>query len=107
AEVKSLVVNFDTQMNGLACRNGNERRESVALRRIRQAGHHAQMFANGFVVRNVEVMEFCAVVITNQAGHLLKMFRFELEHRLRAEAMRLLAACYERLPKQTANRLAA
>ena len=79
-------------MHGLAGGDGDGRREGVGLRRIRQAGHHAQVFADGFVVRDVEVMELCAVVIADQAGHLLKMFRLELDDRRRAVAMRLLTA---------------
>ena len=48
------------------------------------------MFADRFVVRDVEVMKLRAVVVADQAGHLLKMFRLELDDRGRAETMRLL-----------------
>jgi len=50
------------------------------------------MFAGAFVVRNTEVVKFRAVVVANEAGDLLKMFRLEFHNRCGAEAMRLLAA---------------
>ncbi len=49
------------------------------------------MFADGFVMGKVEVMKLRAVVIANETGHLLKMFRLEFNDRRGAEAMRLLS----------------
>ena len=49
------------------------------------------MFADGLVVREVEVMELGAVVVADQPGQLLEMFRLELDDRGGAEAMGLLA----------------
>ena len=91
-EVESLVIHFDAQMHGLAGGDGDGRREGVGLRRVGHAGHHAQMFADGLVVREVEVVELGAVVVADQPGQLLEMFRLEFDDRGRAEAMRLLAA---------------
>ena len=59
------------------------------------------------VVRDVEVMKLRAVVVADEPGHLLKMFRLEFNDRGGAEAMRLLPARDERLPEQAADRFAA
>ena len=48
------------------------------------------MFPERFVVRDVEVMKLSIVVVADQAGQVLKMLRFELDERRRAETMRLL-----------------
>src|ERR1043166_1192587 len=81
--------------------------ERVRLRGIRHAGHHAQMFTQGFVVRKVKVMELGAVVVADEAGELLKIFRLELDHRRDADAMRLLSSSYQRLSEQAAHRFPA
>ena len=72
----------------------------------RERRHHAQMLA-AVVARDVEVVELGAVVVADQAGHLLEVFRFELHDRRRAEAMRLLPPRDERLREQAADGLAA
>src|SRR5687768_6633045 len=64
------------------------------------------MFSDGLIVREVEVMEFRAVVVTNEAGELLEMFGLELNDGGRAEAMGLLASRDERLAEETAERFA-
>jgi len=80
-KVESLAINFDAQIHPPVSWNRNQRRKSVGLGGIRHAGHDAQMFANGFIVRDVQVMKLGGVVITDQASHLLKMSRFELNDR--------------------------
>jgi hypothetical protein len=57
--------------------------------------HHAQMFAEHLVAREMEVMKLRAVVVTDEARALLKMFRLELDDRGRAEAMRLLPSRHQ------------
>ena len=94
-EVKPLVINLHPQMHRLADGDGDGRREGVGLRRVRRAGHHAQMFASLFIVRDVEVMKLRAVVVADQARHLLEMFRLEFHNGRGAKAMRLLAASDE------------
>ena len=65
------------------------------------------MFADSFIVRQVDVMEFRAVVVTDEAGHLLKMLGLEFNDRGGADAMGLLAARDEGLLERGAKRLAA
>ena len=65
------------------------------------------MFAQRLVVRDVEVVELGAVVVADQAGHLLEMFGLELDDGRGAEAMRLLPAGDQRLAKQAADGLPA
>ena len=90
------------------CRpEGDGRREGVGLRRVGQAGHHAQILAQGFVMRDVEIVEFGAAVVADQAGHLLKMLRLEFHDRGHAAAMRLLPPRDQRLAKQAADGFAA
>ena len=91
-EAHSFVVHFDAQVNGLASGNRNERCEGIGLRQVRDAGHHAEMLADGFVVRHVKVMELGAVVVADKSGEMLKMFRLEFDDRGGAEAVRLLTA---------------
>ena len=86
-EMEPLVINFGAQMDPLAGGNYDGRSERIGLRRIRHAGHHAQVFAGRFVVRQVEVMKFYAVVVTHQAGRLLKMPRLKFNDRGGAETM--------------------
>jgi hypothetical protein len=64
------------------------------------------MFAEGLVVREVEVVELGAVVVADQPGELLEMLGLELDDRRGAEAMGLLAAGDEGLPVQAAQRFA-
>ena len=60
----------------------------------------------GLVARDVAVVELRAVVVADEAGHLLKVLGLELNGRRRAEAVRLLAARDERLFEEASNRLA-
>src|SRR5579883_1624130 len=48
-------------------------------------------------------MKLAAVVIADQAGHLLEPFRLELHHRLGVEAVRLLPPRHQRLAEKTAQ----
>lgn len=102
-EVEPFVIDFDTQVHWLAAGNSDEWRKRIGLQGIWNAGHHAKMFADGFIVGNVEVMEFCAVVVAHEAGYLLKMFWLEFNDRGGADAMRLLAPRDERLSKRRAQ----
>jgi hypothetical protein len=52
-------------------------------------------------------MKLAAVVIADQAGHLLEAVRLELHHGLGAEAVRLLSPGDQGLPEEAAQRLAA
>ena len=67
--------------------------------------HHAQMPA-AVVARQVEVVELGAVVVADEAGHLLEVLRLELHERRRAEAVGLLTPRHERLREQAPDRLA-
>ncbi len=52
-------------------------------------------------------MKLGAVVVTDQAGHLLKMPWFKLDERCRAKTMRVLTAGNESLTEETADGLPA
>src|SRR5579864_6376308 len=106
-KVESLVINLDAQMHRFAGGDRDRRRESVSLGRIRQAGHHAQVFADTFLPRDVEIVELRTVIVADQAGQMLEMLRFELDDGRFAEAMRLLPPRDQRLPEETANCLSA
>src|SRR4051812_22439315 len=56
---------------------------------------------------NVEVVKLGAVVVADQARHLLEVFRLELHDRFNARAMRLQPSSDERLPEQASDRLPA
>ena len=79
--------------------DGNGRREGVRLHRVWKAGHHAQVLAQGLVVRQIEVVELRAVVVAGQPRQLLEVFGLELHDSGRDEAVRLLPPRDERLPK--------
>ena len=49
-------------------------------------------------------MELAAAIVAHEPRRLLEVSRFELEHRRRAVAVRLLPPRDERLPKQAADR---
>src|SRR3954470_21640302 len=61
------------------------------------------MFANGLVVRDVEVVELRTAIVARQPRQLLEMFRFKFHDRGRAKAMRLLPSRDQRLPEQAAD----
>src|SRR5688572_1136238 len=61
------------------------------------------MFSQGFIVGNVEVMEFRAAVVAGESGQLLKMLRLEFDDGHGAIAVRLLTAGHERLAEETAD----
>src|ERR1043166_5332653 len=63
------------------------------------------MFPDGFIVREVEVMELGAVVIADEAGELLEMLRLKLDDGRRAVAMGLLTTRDQRLTEEAAKRL--
>ncbi len=65
------------------------------------------MFADGFVVRDAEIMELSRIVVAGQAGQLLKVFGFEINDGGGGVAMRLLTAGNERLAKEAADGFAA
>src|ERR1039458_2167194 len=58
-------------------------------------------------MRNREVVVFAAVVIADQAGHLLEPIRLEVDDGSGAEAVRLLAPGDQGLEKQAAQRFTA
>src|ERR1035441_8564712 len=58
-------------------------------------------------MRNREVVIFAAVVVADQAGHLLEPIRLEVDHGSRAEAVRLLPPGDQGLEKQAAQRFTA
>src|SRR6185436_17724412 len=72
---------------------------------IGKGRHDAKMLAGALVTRDVEVVELGAVVVADQAGHLLEMVRFALDDRRRAEAMRLLPPRDQRLLEEAADGL--
>src|SRR6266496_403566 len=57
-------------------------------------------------MRNIEVMEFRTVVVADQTGHLLEMFRLEIDQSGGAETMSLLSPGHQCLAKQAADRFA-
>src|SRR5258708_7440423 len=105
--MEPLKIGLDAQMHRLVSRNRDGRREGVGLRRVRRAGHHAQIFADGLVVREMQVMKLRTVVVTNEPGCLLEMFRLEFDDCGGADAMRLLPSRDECLPEQASNSFAA
>ena len=66
-----------------------------------------QVLPDRLVVRDVEVVELGAVVVADQARHLLEVLGLEVHHGRGAEAVRLLAPRDQRLAEQAADRLAA
>src|SRR5512143_728377 len=58
-------------------------------------------------MRNVQIVELAAVVVADQAGHLLVTVGFELHDGLGVIAVRLLSPGHERLPEMAAQRFAA
>ena len=106
-EVQPLVVDLDAEMHGPAGGNGDRRGESVGLGRVGRARHHAEMLAERFVVRKMEIMELRAVVVADEPRSLLEMLRLEFDDRGRAETMRLLTPGDERLRERAAERFAA
>src|ERR1035441_6482024 len=58
-------------------------------------------------MRNREVVVFAAVVIADQAGHLLEPIRLEVDDGSGAEAVRLLGGGQQGLEKRAAKRITA
>src|ERR1035437_7921038 len=87
--------------------NPDRRAENIRLKLVGQTRHDTDVLTQLRVVRDVEVVKLAAVVITDQAGHLLEPVRLELHHRRGAEAVRLLAPGDQGLPEEAAQRLAA
>ena len=87
--------------------NRDRRAENIRLKLVGQTRHDPDVLAQLCVVRDVEVVKLAAVVIADQAGHLLEAVRLELHHGLGAEAVRLLAPRDQRLPEKAAQRFAA
>ena len=105
-EEQALVVDFDAEFEAGAGRKCDGWGEGVGLRRVGHAGHDAEVFAEGFVVRDVEVVEFGGIVVADEAGGLLVVLRLELDRRRGAVAVGLLAAGDEGLTEGAADRLA-
>jgi len=53
------------------------------------------MFAVCFVVRQIEVMKFRAILVADEAGALLEIAGLEIDEGGCAEAVCLLASCHE------------
>ncbi len=102
-EAEAFVIYFDSQVHATVRRNRDRRRESVGLNLVRQAAHDAHVFADSRVVRDVEVVELAAVVVTDETRHLLEVLRLYLDSRRGAVAERLLTTCDESLAKLTAD----
>ena len=105
-EAEPLVVHFDAQMHPMARRDSERRREHVGLHLVWQTGHHAQVFADALVVRDVEIVELRAVVVADESRHLLEVPWLDVDDCRGAVAMRLLPSRDERLAKLAADGLA-
>ena len=91
-EIETLEIHFHAQMHRRSRGNPGRRAEGIRLDLVGQARHDADVLTQLRVVGDVEVVKLRAVVITDQAGHLLEPVGLELHHGLGAEAVRLLAA---------------
>ena len=105
AEAEPLVIHFDSEMHAPARRDRDWRREDIGLDLVGQTGHHAQVFADALVMRDVEIVELRAVVVADETRHLLEMSRLDLDHRGGAETVGLLPPRDERLAKLAADGL--
>ena len=77
--MEALVVHLDPQMHGHAAGDGDRRRKDIRLKLVGEAGHYANVFPQRGVMRDVEVVKLAAVVIADQAGHLLERIRLEVD----------------------------
>ena len=104
--MKALAIDLDAQLHGNIRRNRERSRERIRLRLVGQSRHHPHVLAARLVRRDVQVVELGAVVVTDQARHMLEMPRLELDSRRCAVAVRLLPPRDERLPERAAHRFA-
>ena len=103
SKVEPLVVHLDAEAHAPASRNRKRRREHIGLDLVRQARHHAHVFADRLVMRDVEIVELRAVVVADESGHLLEVLRLELDDGAGAVAVRLLASRDECLAELAAD----
>jgi hypothetical protein len=94
-EIKALEINFHSQTQWRPGRNRDRRAEKIRLNLVWQTGHDSDVLTDHFIMRDIQVVKFTAVVVTDQSSHLLEPIRLELHQRPGTEAMRLLAPRHE------------
>lgn len=97
------MIDLDAQVDAFTGGDRNDGREGVGLRAVGEGGHHAQVTAVGFVVRDVEIVELETVVVADESGELLEVLRLEIDERFGGVAVGLLAAGDERLFEEAAD----